>query len=90
MRQWIRATRERRCGACGLPIPYGAPMLEITMHRVRALLRCPACAHEAMPAIAPLADATSTYADEHAAAHGMMQIGTAIDRATWLPYRDSE
>ena len=44
MRQWIRITRTRRCGRCGTWFLRGSAMVEITIHGVRTLVRCPVCA----------------------------------------------
>jgi hypothetical protein len=54
MRQWLRSQRDtQRCGRCGAAIPRDAPMLEIAIHGVRALIRCPECADEPLPTAVP-------------------------------------
>ena len=56
-RTWARATLERTCGRCGLPIPPGAWTLLLTLPGMRrALPRCATCAREAAEAEPPLTD----------------------------------
>ena len=61
MRQWIRITRTRRCGRCGTWFLRGSAMVEITIHGVRGLVRCPVCADAGdVPAdLPPLVERTS-------------------------------
>ena len=56
-RTWARATLERTCGRCGLPIPPGAWTLLLTLPGMRrALPRCATCAREAADAEPPLVE----------------------------------
>lgn len=57
-RTWARATLERACGRCGLPIPPGAWVLLLRLPGMtRALPRCATCALEAADAEPPASSA---------------------------------
>lgn len=66
MRLWVRALRDRRCGACRGPIRVGDPMLKITIATVtEAMVRCKTCAGEDVPADLPERQAIAPI-DPHA------------------------
>ena len=57
-------------------------MVEITLHRLRSLLRCPSCAGVPVPTdLPPLAAPTTTGGD---------LTPVAVTARTWLPYADGE
>ena len=82
MRHWIRASRDRRCGACDAVIPRGTPLLEITMPTVRTLVRCAECAGPAPTDLPPLAAPEPVAGD-------FAHVG-AIARRDWNQFRDEE
>lgn len=81
-RTWARATLERTCGRCGLPIPPGAWVLLLTLPGMRrALPRCATCAREAAEAEPP---ESSAIADFPAAI--TTRAGESVVRAPILPW----
>lgn len=54
MTRWTRAGRGVRCGACDAPIASGEPVARFEIAGLRrVLLRCVACAGEAVPCDLP-------------------------------------
>lgn len=82
MRQWLRATRDRRCGSCDARIARGSPLLEVTMHQIhRALIRCASCADVPVPDdLPPLVDPVPIAEP----------VAVSVAPREWMPFSEGD